>query len=257
MRQRILDQEVWGVRKLGVVLVAAGLALWMTALPAPASTDVLMLSAGCPGGSPFCFSPATATDSTDGTVTWRNMSDANHTVSRCRTSVCPVGGGSGKDSGFGDSGNIAANGGTFSHQFTSPGTYNYYCSVHGYDVMHGSVTVQGDVAPAQLQVATTTTATTAPTATTATTATTVRPTTTFTTFRSLTTTTLFRLTTTTTRFFAVTPTTTRSTGTAGTTGTTGTARTGGESLLLGALGFMLVSAGIWIRLTGESLPDRR
>ena len=238
------------MRRIGVVLVAAGLALWMTAVAAPASTDVLMLSAGCPGGSPFCYSPATATDTTGQTVTWRNMSDAAHTVTRCRTNVCPVGGGSGRDSGFGDSGSIGPNGGTFSHQFTSPGTYNYYCAVHGYDVMHGSVTVQGEVTAAQLV---TTTSSTPTTATTATTSTTVRPTTTFTPFRSLPTTTLFRSTTPTTRFLGVTPTTARPTGTAG---TTGTARTGGESLLLAALGFMLVAAGLWTRLTGETLPDR-
>jgi hypothetical protein len=90
-------------------------------------------------------------------VTWTNQSGAFHTATRCTPAACAgVDGGTGTDSGF-TSGNIAvANGSTFSHTFHGAGTYTYYCEVHGYDVMHGALTVQAAPAPTAPPATTTT-----------------------------------------------------------------------------------------------------
>ena len=39
-----------------------------------------------------------------------------------------------------DSGNVAA-GGTFTRRFDTPGTFSYFCTIHGAAVMSGTVTV--------------------------------------------------------------------------------------------------------------------
>jgi hypothetical protein len=78
-------------------------------------------------------------------VTWDNQTTVSHTVTRCTTSACPVGAGSGTDPAFGSA--LLGAGQTFSVTFHGLGTYNYYCQVHGYTVMHGTVTV---VAPLKI-----------------------------------------------------------------------------------------------------------
>jgi LPXTG-motif cell wall-anchored protein len=69
-------------------------------------------------------------------------------VTRCDAPDCNgVGGGTGGDATF-TSANIAAGGGsTFSHTFHGAGTYHYYCQVHGYFVMHGTITVLAATPP--------------------------------------------------------------------------------------------------------------
>ncbi len=62
------------------------------------------------------FSPRTATVSAGETVTWSNDGDNVHTVT--------------SDDGVFDSGLIDAGTG-FSFTFAEPGTYPYYCQVHG------------------------------------------------------------------------------------------------------------------------------
>ena len=63
----------------------------------------------------FSFMPATVTVSAGTTVTWTNHDGVQHTVTAT-------------DKSF-DSGAIDTNG-MFSHQFTTPGTYAYHCSIH-------------------------------------------------------------------------------------------------------------------------------
>ena len=96
-------------------------------------------------GQIFCFSPQTLTVTSGRTVTWSNATTADHTVTRCDTTACPVGPGTGTDAAFG-SGLLGA-GQTFSVTFQGLGTYNYYCQIHGYTIMHGTVTV---VAPLKI-----------------------------------------------------------------------------------------------------------
>ncbi len=125
-------------------LVAVVVAAYSGLAPAGASgTTVTIASSGCPGGAFFCYSPASITIANGTTVTWSNSSGSSHTVTRCTVSACGTGGGTGTDSTF-TTGSIGfANGSTFTHTFHGPGTYVYYCQVHGYAFMHGSVLVTG------------------------------------------------------------------------------------------------------------------
>jgi plastocyanin len=107
--------------------------------PAAASTVAVAIQNGGACGQIFCFSPQTTTVVSGTTVTWSNMTSTSHTVTRCDTSACPVGPGTGTDGAFG-SGVLAASQ-TFSVTFHGLGTYNYYCQIHGYTIMHGTVTV--------------------------------------------------------------------------------------------------------------------
>ncbi len=76
-----------------------------------------------------CYIPNTIQIKTGGTVTWKNVDTAAHTVT------------SGKDAisdGLFDSGMIMA-GNSFDHKFDKAGTYDYYCMVHPW--MKAKVTV--------------------------------------------------------------------------------------------------------------------
>ena len=73
------------------------------------------------------FTPRSLTVSAGTTVTWRNNGSMIHTVSA--------------DNGHFNSGPIYP-GQTFSHTFTTPGTYNYYCQPHG---APGGVGMSGSV----------------------------------------------------------------------------------------------------------------
>ena len=136
-----------------VTLVLGGFAV-LGPGPAHAATAVTINGgAGC-SGTTFCFAPATVTAPSGDTVTWTNQSGAAHTVTRCDPTACNgTDGGTGTDPAF-DHSVASANGSTASQTFTGAGTYNYYCKIHGFAVMHGTVTVQGQAAP--------TTTTTAP-----------------------------------------------------------------------------------------------
>lgn len=72
------------------------------------------------------FSPASLSVATGATVTWTwAMGDAQHTVT------------------FDDNapGSNPQSSGTFQRTFPTAGTYTYFCSIHGKNVMSGSVTV--------------------------------------------------------------------------------------------------------------------
>ena len=91
---------------------------------------------GCnPSASQVCmisstFSPVTRTVTAGTTVQWINGDGITHTVtsdpSSSETFNTSVGGG-----------------GMFSHQFSTAGTYNYHCTIHGGvgTGMHGTITV--------------------------------------------------------------------------------------------------------------------
>ena len=74
----------------------------------------------------FSFEPASITVPVGTTVTWRFEDSAQHTVQFATPALTSP---------------ALSGGQTFSHRFTTPGTYTYICSIHQY--MHGTVTVTG------------------------------------------------------------------------------------------------------------------
>jgi plastocyanin len=96
-----------------------------TSVSAAGSTSVSILDGNTQ--SAFRFSPSSITIGAGGTVTWTNSGKApeGHDVS----------GSGGLGSGTLQSGQ------SYSHTFSSPGTFSYICSIHPF--MKGSVTVQG------------------------------------------------------------------------------------------------------------------
>ena len=72
----------------------------------------------------FAFSPNPITVASGSTVTWTNRDGAPHTVTA--------------DDGSWESSTLRQ-GGTYSHVFTSPGRYTYYCAMH--PRMKGTVVV--------------------------------------------------------------------------------------------------------------------
>ncbi|HSD31549.1 MAG TPA: plastocyanin/azurin family copper-binding protein [Gemmatimonadales bacterium] len=80
------------------------------------------------------FGPLNLTINAGTAVTWRNGDGIVHTVTSATGSGDVY-----------DSGNIGG-GGTFAHTFNTPGTYNYYCKIHGANGtpptgMRGTITV--------------------------------------------------------------------------------------------------------------------
>jgi LPXTG-motif cell wall-anchored protein len=136
------------MRKL-FILIAAAVAtcgFWAPEANA-ASTSITITSTGCSGGATFCFSPGNVTVHDGDSATWTNMSAAPHTVTPCSPAVCAGNSaGTGTDASF-TSANVAP-GATFTHTFHGPGTYLYYCQIHGYAVMHGTITVLAAQQPA-------------------------------------------------------------------------------------------------------------
>ena len=82
----------------------------------PGSNEVLIQN--------YAFDPATITVSANTTVTWTNNDAVSHTVT--------------SDNGLFDSG-MMNTGKTFSHLFSTPGSYPYHCTIHSY--MTGTVIV--------------------------------------------------------------------------------------------------------------------
>lgn len=128
--------------------VSATVALAVLAAAAPliaghavASTGITITPGACAGGGmDFCFNPQSATATAGSTVSWTNQSGVAHTVTSCTASACQ---GAPASTG-GDSFNVsiaASSGSTGSFTFTRPGTYQYYCVIHGYSLMHGTIIV--------------------------------------------------------------------------------------------------------------------
>jgi plastocyanin len=72
----------------------------------------------------FAFAPATLTVKVGSTVTWTNKDEEPHTVAASDGSFHSPGMGTGA---------------TFSHTFSTPGNFDYVCSIH--PSMHGTVVV--------------------------------------------------------------------------------------------------------------------
>jgi plastocyanin len=145
------------IHRLVVLLGAVALAVGVSASPAAADTTITIAGAPCSGFAYFCFEPSASAVADGAPVTWTNQSGTSHTVTRCTPSACAgVDGGTGTDAGFTSANVGAANGSTFSHTFQGAGTYTYYCQIHGYGLMHGTVTVQAST-PATTTPRTTTT----------------------------------------------------------------------------------------------------
>jgi plastocyanin len=104
--------------RLSVLLVAMGALLAMGPGPGPAAAATIDVNAGdfwfC--SSSFQGSSCTTTISVGDTVTWHfSSAGINHTTT--------------SNTAIWDSGKVP-NGGTFSHMFSSPGTFAYVCSNH-------------------------------------------------------------------------------------------------------------------------------
>ena len=82
-----------------------------------------------PGCADKCYTPNTVQIKVGGTVIWKNVDTAAHTVTSGKGAV---------SDGIFDSGMIMA-GSSFDHKFDKTGTYDYYCMVHPW--MTGKVTV--------------------------------------------------------------------------------------------------------------------
>ena len=95
----------------------------------------------------FCFAPAHTTVVAGGTVTWVDKSGTGHNITRCDPATCnSANGGTGADAGFTAAHLPIPAGGTAHFTFARPGTYVYYCAIHGYALMHGTITVVAAVA---------------------------------------------------------------------------------------------------------------
>lgn len=80
------------------------------------------------------FRPTSATVATGATVVWVNDSGVEHNVVFDNP-------GAAQAVGSGNSGNIGSiSSGSQSRMFSTPGTYNFHCTIHA--GMNGSVTVQ-------------------------------------------------------------------------------------------------------------------
>jgi plastocyanin len=118
-----------------VAIVGSGASLQPTASLA-SQTVVVDIGGSC---GTFCFSPPTLNVNLNDSVQWTNMAAPTHTATRCTAGAC------GSDLGSGpqtfDSGPLSTGASSSPFEFTTPGTYTYYCSIHGYATMHAYIVV--------------------------------------------------------------------------------------------------------------------
>jgi plastocyanin len=140
-----MGRQKWLATAVCVTALLCG-GLVQPAGAASAKQVSILNQASCPAGSGiYCFAPIAVSVGSGRTVTWTNKSSTGfHTITPCTPAACtPAGAGTGTDS-YGTSGTIGA-AGSYSHTFQGAGTYNYYCSIHGYAVMHGTITVTATI----------------------------------------------------------------------------------------------------------------
>lgn len=94
--------------------------------PAPSNPPAVTASSSSIDISNYAFVPTPLTINVGDTVTWTNKDSAPHTVT--------------SDSGSELSSGSLSNGQTYTHTFTTAGTYNYHCSVHS--MMKGEIIVK-------------------------------------------------------------------------------------------------------------------
>jgi plastocyanin len=106
----------------------------------PRTAVKIVAGTSCVPTATFCFKPKAKTVVSPTKVVFKNLTTTSHTVTRCSPAACSgVSGGTGTDTGFG-SGTIAP-GTNYKFVFRGTGTYTYYCTIHGYTLMHGTITV--------------------------------------------------------------------------------------------------------------------
>jgi plastocyanin len=112
-----------------------------TPLAVPHTSVKIVAGSACKPVALFCFKPTAKTIASGTKVTFKNTTITVHTVTRCAALNCSgASGGTGTDTGFGSPGTIAS-GGKYSFVFHGAGTYVFYCMIHGYPLMHGTITV--------------------------------------------------------------------------------------------------------------------
>jgi plastocyanin len=140
-----MNREHFAAVTLAVAAGATALFLPRAAHGAPVANTVRAFAVTIVNGggsctSEFCYTPANLIIRQADSVTWINNSTAIHTVTRCTTSLCPgAGPGTGTDPAFNSGVGI---GSKFTVQFHRVGTYHYYRQIHGFFIMHGTVTVK-------------------------------------------------------------------------------------------------------------------
>jgi plastocyanin len=115
--------------------------LTLTRASAATSANITIVGGACAGGGiEFCFKPESLTVAVGTKVVWKNQTGIGHTTSSCTPTAC-----SGAPANTGSNtwsiSIAAAAGSTATFTFTSPGTYIYYCMIHGYVAMHGKIIV--------------------------------------------------------------------------------------------------------------------
>ncbi len=128
-----------------VIAVVATLAVVLVQPPtppaAPSGPNVTIWNGTfCNGTSDCDFVPNLKTVAVNTTITWTNSGGMTHTVTTCDSNhsvpQCP-----GMDAaGMESLDSIVQGGSSYSHTFTAPGTYYYYCKPHPW--MQGEIVVQ-------------------------------------------------------------------------------------------------------------------
>jgi plastocyanin len=127
--------------KWAAIAAGAVIGFWPTAQAqavVPAA-HVKIVASGGSCTSLFCFQPSSLSVAHGTKVVWKNTTTAPHTVSRCTVAACGVSGGTGTDTGLGSP--TITPGNRYKFTFNGTGTYVYYCQIHGFAVMHGTITV--------------------------------------------------------------------------------------------------------------------
>jgi len=123
------------IRRVAIAIAAcqlagAGMLMGMTGQAAVSAPKPVLIIDALPRvcSSTFCYTPATVSVKVGTTVRWTNASIAPHTV----TGV----------SGGPASGVLLPMAG-YSFTFRQTGSFTYFCTIHGFAVMHGTVVVTG------------------------------------------------------------------------------------------------------------------